>query len=180
MEDRTLLDGLAQKDPRCFETLVDRYSRYIAAVVAKVAGGRFNSYDVEEITGDVLVKLWTDGPKIMLRGDSLKPYLAIAARNHTLNVLRKRQRVIESELEDDAVSCPSAEALAILRQEKEAISGMVQDMGEPDREIFIRRYFYLEKVRDIASRLNMQEKAVTARIRRAKDKLRIHYETENP
>lgn len=56
---------------------------------------------------------------------------------------------------------------------------MVQDMGEPDREIFIRRYFYLEKVRDIASRLNMQEKAVTARIRRAKDKLRIHYETDN-
>ena len=89
MEDRTLLDGLALKDPQCFETLVDRYSRYIAAVVAKVAGGRFNSYDVEEITGDVLVKLWTDGPKIMLRGDSIKPYLAIAARNHTLNVLRK-------------------------------------------------------------------------------------------
>lgn len=179
MEDLTLLDGISRKDPQCFEILVDRYSRYIAAVIAKVAGGRINSYDVEEITGDVLVKLWTDGPKIMLRGDSLKPYLAIAARNHTLNVLRKRQRVIESELEDDAVSCPSAEALAILRQEKEAISGIVQDMGEPDREIFIRRYFYLEKVRDIASRLNMQEKAVTARIRRAKDKLRIHYETEN-
>ncbi|MFG1735032.1 sigma-70 family RNA polymerase sigma factor [Paenibacillus sp. 843] len=180
MEDRTLLDGLARKDPRCFEALVDRYSRYIAAVVAKVAGGRFNSYDVEEIAGDVLVKLWTDGHKIILRGDSLKPYLAISARNHTLNALRKRQRVIESELEDDSVFCPSAEALAILRQEKETISGMVQGMGEPDREIFIRRYFYLEKVRDIASRLNMQEKAVTARIRRARDRLRIHYETENP
>ena len=79
MEDRTLLDGLALKDPQCFETLVDRYSRYIAAVVAKVAGGRFNSYDVEEITGDVLVKLWTDGPKIMFAGDSIKPYLAIVA-----------------------------------------------------------------------------------------------------
>ena len=60
-----IVGRLALKDPQCFETLVDRYSRYIAAVVAKVAGGRFNSYDVEEITGDVLVKLWTDGPKII-------------------------------------------------------------------------------------------------------------------
>jgi len=177
MEDKALLEGLSRKDPLCFEALIERYSRYIAAVVAKVAGGRFNPYDVEEITSDVLVKQWTGGHKIQLRGDSLKPYLAITARNHTLNALRKKQRV-EEELENDYIASPSAEDQVFMRHESEKINDMVQDMGEPDREIFIRRYFYLEKVRDIAKSLNMQEKAITARILRAREKLRIKLETK--
>lgn len=177
VEDQELLEGLSRKDPVCFEAFVEKYVRYIAAVVAKVAGGRFNPYDVEEVTSDVLLKLWTDGPKIQLRGDRLKPYLAVTARNHTLNVLRKKKRVFEEALEDDYIIYPSTEELALIRREREEINDLVRNLGEPDREIIIRRYFYLEKVRDIAQRLGIQEKAVTARIRRAREKLRINLET---
>ncbi|BFH63459.1 hypothetical protein PAJ34TS1_40510 [Paenibacillus azoreducens] len=106
--------------------------------------------------------------------------MAVTARNHTLNALRKKSEYLEEALEHDYIVYPSAEELAMIRRERDEINDLVRNLGEPDREIFIRRYFYLEKVRDIALRLGMQEKAVTARIHRAREKLRINLETRGP
>ena len=48
----------------------------------------------------------------------------------------------------------------------------VDNFKEPDRSIFILRYFYFEKVKEIASKLNLSEKKVENILYRSKTKLK--------
>lgn len=179
MEDQELLVGIQNKKEDYYEILVDKYMRYVGAIVSKVAGNRLGNHDIEEICADTFIKIWTNAENIQLTRGSLKPYMAIVARNHTLNVLRAKEKRLEEELEEDILTYESAENLVVLKEEKNKINKLIADLPEPDREIFIRRYFYMEKVKDIARRIGMTEKAVSARISRTKDKLQTRLKEKN-
>ena len=45
-------------------------------------------------------------------------------------------------------------------------------MEEPDREIFLRHYFYCQGVAEIALALDMNTNTVKTRLRRGREKLR--------
>ena len=45
-------------------------------------------------------------------------------------------------------------------------------MGQPDREIFLRHYYYNQKCSAIAAALDMTEEAVKARLKRGRAKLK--------
>ncbi|MEL7655513.1 MAG: sigma factor-like helix-turn-helix DNA-binding protein, partial [Bacillota bacterium] len=52
------------------------------------------------------------------------------------------------------------------------VHNSVNNMEEPMRSVFILRYFYYEKVNDIAKRLGLTPKAVENHLYRGKSKLR--------
>ena len=52
------------------------------------------------------------------------------------------------------------------------IRGAVDGMGEPDREIFLRHYYYCQSVADIAAALDMNANTVKTRLRRGRERLR--------
>jgi RNA polymerase sigma-70 factor (ECF subfamily) len=172
MDDKELLLGIQHKNEKCYEILIDKYVRYVGAIALKISGDRLNMYDIEEICSDIFIKLWNIANKITLTGGSLKPYIAITTRNTTLNVLRSRKINLEEEFEEVVLIKESPENVVILNEEKKIIKSVIASLKEPDREIFIRRYFYMEKVKDIAAKIGMNEKAVSARISRTKEMLR--------
>ena len=174
MDDRELLVGIRQKDEKYFEMLMEKYMRYIAAVIVKVAGQRLNKYDIEDICSDTLIKLWINSEKIDLKGDNLRGYLAISARNNTLNAIRSNKKRLGDELDENSLADDSAEAIFFNMQDNQKINELITTLPELDREIMIRRYFYLERVKDIAQKVGINEKAVSARIGRAKEKLKYH------
>ena len=55
---------------------------------------------------------------------------------------------------------------------KHIIKETIENMEEPDKSIFILRYFYYEKVKDIAIRLNLSPKKVENCLFRGKSKLK--------
>jgi RNA polymerase sigma-70 factor (ECF subfamily) len=173
MNDRELLAGIRQKNETCYEQLVDKYMRYVAAVIAKVAGGCLNSYDIEEICSDTFIKIWLKADKIIIRGESIKAYLAVAARNNTLNVLRDKERRKEDELDENLLIDDSTEDILLQKQEELEMNELMSALPEIDHEIIIRRYFHMEKVKDIARKLGLGDKAVSARIARSKSKLKL-------
>ncbi|MDO5602664.1 MAG: sigma factor-like helix-turn-helix DNA-binding protein, partial [Oscillospiraceae bacterium] len=56
------------------------------------------------------------------------------------------------------------------------IRAMVEGMGHPDREIFLRRYFLCQSIKEISHFLNMGEKAVESRLFRGRQKLKTQLE----
>ncbi len=52
------------------------------------------------------------------------------------------------------------------------IQQAIDQMEQPERTIFIRRYYYCEKVSSIAKALSMTEKAVEHRLARGRQKLK--------
>ena len=57
----------------------------------------------------------------------------------------------------------------------ENIAELVAALPQPDREIFLRRYYLLETSRSIAAVLGMSEHAVNVRLSRGRAKLKQQY-----
>ena len=53
------------------------------------------------------------------------------------------------------------------------------NLKDEDRELMLRRYFYLQKSKDIAAAMNMSVTAVNSRLSRLKNKIRKNYESSD-
>ena len=149
-EDRIILEGICRREQDSFRKLFDKYGTYVVAVTVKVSGGALGS---------------------------LKNLIGVMARNGALNALRSKNRSLTDRLDEESVSCPSAfgssaEDRYIEKETAAALWEVINVLDKLDREIFLRRYFYLEKVADIARDKEMNEKTVSSRLARARQKLR--------
>jgi RNA polymerase sigma-70 factor (ECF subfamily) len=174
MEDYELLKGIKNKNVKCYEALIDKYIRYVTVVVSSVGKDTLTAEDIEEISSDVFIKIWTDGHKIDLKSDTFKPYLAKVARNMTINKLRKLNKGKVLPIDEDIIlidhGTPADNIITL--ENAEIISTSIKEMEEPDREIFIRRYFFLEKVIDIAGKLGINENTVATKLSRCRKALK--------
>lgn len=171
MEECYILQGMRESNILCYEQLIDTYSSYIVRVVIKVAGNRLSKEDVEELCTDVFVKLWEDRQKIEIGEGKLKSYIGAIARNRTLNCLRARGKYELVPLEEDCIEYETPESNLIQEEEAKVINEVVSTLPEPDREIFIRRYFYMEKVIDISKAMGINTQTVGTKLFRGKKKL---------
>ena len=173
VDDREILAGLKKRDEQAYEELMNKYVRYVGAIAVKIAGDRLNVQDIEEICSDAFIKIWFSSGSIQITGENLKGYIGVTTRNLTLNALRKKQKIWADELEEDRIRYRSAEEAALIGEEIEVLRGTIKGMSPLDREIFIRRYFYLERVMDIARDKGLNEKTVSTRLRRARQRLQL-------
>lgn len=157
---------------REFEKIIDGYTAYVVTVISKVAKERLNREDIEELASDVFAKLWERKNELNIQEGKEKAYIGASARNHTLNLLKKRGLLSTIPLEEDVISDNATPEKVLLEEEKTTtIRQVIEGLPEPDDEIFIRRYFYFEKIIDIARALNMKEQTVTTKLHRGKQKL---------
>ena len=135
--------------------------------------------DIEEAAADSLVGLWRSAENYREdQGYSLKSYLYGVARHTALDRRRKLKKQA-SVLPIDELLLEAADNVEFDYLQK-IDSNIVHDslsvMDEPDRSIFILRYFYFEKVKDIAARLKLAPKLVENRLYYGKNKLRQAFE----
>lgn len=170
MDETTLLEQLRQGKLRALDTLIGRYGNYVAAVVGNIIGAAMTRQDVEEVVSDVFFDLWRQAGQV--HPGHLKGFLSHVARNKAVNKLRKRELALEEDVlcalpdgrtPEDAMT--QAEQAAAVRQ---ALDGM----GQPDREIFLRHYYYCQTVAAIALGMGMSPSAVKSRLARGRNKLR--------
>ncbi len=173
MDDREIIAGLKKEDEQAFEELMDKYGRYVGAIAVRAAGDRLTVQDIEEICADTFIKIWLSAGSIQVTGENLKGYVGVTARNLTLNALRKGLKTSADGLEEDTVQYRSAEEIAVIREDMNALKDAIAVMAPLDREIFIRRYFYLERVMDIAREKGLNEKTVSTRLSRARQRLQL-------
>jgi len=177
MTDNVIVEKLKQKDEQGFSMLIDRYSAYISAIVANLSRGTLQKEDIEELAADVFVAVWNSSEK--LRADRpLKPYLAQIARNTTFT--RLRQGTQDTVPFDDDILVFSKEGqpddVAFQREQQEIINEAVNGFGEPDREIFIRFYFYGERVKGIGENLTLNISTVKTKLHRCRKKIQSLFE----
>lgn len=59
-----------------------------------------------------------------------------------------------------------------------AISNFLRTQREEDRNLFVRRYWYSDPIRDIAERYSLRENTVKSRLLRTRQRLKDHLEKE--
>ena len=66
----------------------------------------------------------------------------------------------------------------IFQEEVQALSNILKELKKKDKEMVIRRFYYLQSTRQIAEAMKMSENAVDSKLSRLRRKLKKKYEKE--
>lgn len=172
MNEEVMIMKLKEQDSEALDEAIKKYTRLVSAIICNIAGSQLTAEDVEELTEDTFIAMWYNSDKLEV--GKLKAYICQIAKNKTKNKLRdlnKHSKVISIEnitLEDDFLLTNDIEEKHASMTLLEAID----EIGEPDREIIIRRYYYYQNSKQIGEIMNMNAQTVRTKISRAKDKLK--------
>ena len=165
------LCALLRSDPGAgLAVAIETYGGIVKAVLHQLLGAR--EQDIEDCMGTVFCKLWQHAGSLDPERGSLKSWLCRTARNTAVDLLR-REGVPLLSLEEETLGLPDNLAEQAIQSINAAlVQRMVNEMEEPDRMIFIRRYYYVERIRCIAEAVGLSEKAVERRLARGRARLR--------
>ena len=131
--------------------------------------------DIEEVVSDCFVALWQAADRFTPdSGSTLKSYLYGIARHVALDHRRKRyQKPPPLSLEEMMISDQfDLENQFVRKRNQEILHQCIAEMEEPERSIFLLRYFYFYKISEIAERLQLTPKQVENCLYRKRETLR--------
>lgn len=172
MDDKALLHLLHTNGEAGIRAAVDIYGGAVETICKNFLSG-LSQQDLEEAIADTFIKLWQNSHSFRPEnGNSLKSYLYAIARNTSIDVLRKKQKVLPIPLEEITIAAPiDIENDFIQKSREDTLHQVLKSMKEPDRTIFILRYFYCESIKNIAVKMNCSTKKVENILFRGKGRL---------
>ena len=179
MEDAKLL-RLLQKDPNAgMEQLMDQYAGLVYAVIkGRLADFYHVSSDIEDCVADVFSKFYADIASYDPKLSGIKSYLCVIARNLAINLAKKRshqQGAVSFDDESAIRQIPDDllidSELAETELRREVLTA-VKDLGQPDTDIILRKYYFGESSKEIAAALKLTVSNVDTRAHRALNKLK--------
>ncbi len=174
---------LLKKDSQAgMELLIDEYGSLVVYIIRQRISSVCSEYDVEECAADTFTDLYESLDSIDLKKGSLKGYISLIARRRAIdrfNTAAKEKGMTAAEepcFDSLPDTSPDPEAAAISAETGACLLEEVRKLGEPDNEILFRRYYLEQSVNEIAQALSMKRPAVSKRIARALNKLRVSME----
>lgn len=162
LNDRKLIMLIRSNPDVGIKLAADFYGGVVKAVCNNVLRG-YKKEDIEEAWSDTFVKLWKYADKFDPdQNASLKTYIGTMARNAAIDIRRKRKIVDYEELEDDSlidVSIDIEDDYA-RKQNKKIVQEVVDAMSEPERTVFLLRYYHYMSVKEVAVKTGLTPKKV--------------------
>ena len=181
MRDDEIVKLFWERNEQAIAEAKRQYTQYCLYIAENVLHDR---QDSEECLNDVLLQAWKSIPPE--RPMNLKAYLGKLTRNAAVGCLRKKcaaKRIPAGmmtpldELEEvvgdsDVESAIQAEELSHL------ISFFLRSVREEERNVFLRRYWYYDSVKEIQDRYGFGKSKVTVMLKRTRDKLAKYLKKE--
>lgn len=143
-----------------------------------------NQQDMEEVLSDTYIKLWNSIPP--QKPKHLLAYAAKLTRNGALSALRQKRRqkrdgrcdILYSEL-DGCLAAAEDISEHLDEQELAAlINRYLSTLSEDSRRLFLRRYFSMDDLNELALDFNMSKHAVSVRLCRIRKGLQSYLRKE--
>lgn len=168
-----MITAIKKRSEAVINEVITKYSKLLWSVAGAVLNNIGSTQDVEECVADTFIYLWEHPEKYNPQRGKLKTWLSIIARTQALNRCREIAKRNIVPLEDtDFIDQLGIVDTFLEAETRRALLAAVNALGEPDREILIRRYYYEQKPREIALALDMSVKQVDNRLYQTKLKLR--------
>ena len=173
MTDEQLVKKLKKHNESALEKIMQKYTPLLSAIVYNISKGGLTTSDIEEVVADSFLSLWNNADKV--QPESLKGYLCCIAKNNAKNKIRANKQPNVINIDD--INSESENDFELSKQtEDKMIGGILYDavnsMGEPDREIVLRHYYYYQTSSKISEIMDINVETVKSKIRRAKGKLK--------
>lgn len=171
MENSKLAERLINNDESALEEIIDRFTPLVSTIIFNISNGFLSTVDIEETTSDTFITLWYNREKI--EPDKLKGFICCIAKNKAKDKVKTtaRHKVVsidEMDFEEDLMVSEDLENKVITEELRRALD----EIGDPDKEIIIRHYYYYQSSTEISERTGMKTETVKSRIKRAREKLK--------
>ena len=182
MEDREIVELYWQRKEEALAESQGKYGGLCRSVAQVVLG---SPEDAEEAVSDALLRAWNSIPPN--RPAYLDAYLAKLCRRAAIDRLRHDRAgkrwggeaaLALEELGDCVPGGGGAEAALEASELKRLLESFLRSQPEPARQAFLRRYWYVDPLPEIAAVLGCSESQVKALLFRTRKKLRSFLEKE--
>lgn len=175
-----ILKLLLARSEKAFDAMAARFGPRLLATAMNILGDR---EDAEETVSDTYLAVWNAVPP--QKPDPVDPFVYRVGRNLALKRLRQetaRKRCSRYDLSlEELEGCLPAKSLeeeAEARALGQAIDRFLDTISRENRAMFLRRYWFGDSVRDIATAFGLKENTVTVRLARTRERLRIYLQKE--
>lgn len=168
MTEEKALKELKARSEKALEWFINAYTPYVTAIIHNIIGSHMGLSDVEEVAADVFYKLWENADTV----HSPKGFLGTVARNMAKN--KCRQMGCDLPLEDEilVVDEMTPETQIEKKELNRAVKLAVLGLPQPDKEIFLRFYYYCQTMDAISSEMGINLSTVKTKLRRGRVRLR--------
>ena len=182
MENEKIVELYLLRNESAISEPAEQYGRRRRALAFGITADRETA---EECENDTYLEAWNSIPPHEPRS-YFYAFLARITRHIALNCCRSRNRLKRSalicELSFEMEQCIPAPDNAECRLESrlfsEAVNGFLGMLSEEKRNIFLRRYWYLDSIADISKRYMLSQSKVKTILYRTRKQLREYLEKE--
>jgi RNA polymerase sigma-70 factor (ECF subfamily) len=159
--ERALIARIRAGDESAMSDLYDRYSGIVYGVALRVLG---NTMSAEDVLQEVFLQLWRNPQAFDADRGRLAPWLAVIARNRSIDVLRKRP--MEEDIDELPISTGvNLEDEASERMAIDKVRGVLAQLPPDQRKTLEMAYFEGLTHTEIASKTGEPLGTVKTRIR---------------
>ena len=170
MDDGELLSLLISDPADGIQTAVSQYGGIAKAAAVRILGR--DHHEIDECVSDTFFKLWNSAKNAKPPVGGVKSYIAAVARNTAIDVYRKQKSAPQlTPLDDTFEADYDLEDEYARAENAKIVKECVENLPEPDRTVFLRRYYLGERVKDIAHLTGLGSKQVENILHRGKKKL---------
>ena len=182
MDDSRIVELYLARDEDAIKETSDKFGARLRSLANSIVN---DSQTAEECENDTYIKAWDSIPPHEPR-NYLFAFLSRITRHISLNICRDRSRLkrsaficdLSAEMEQCIPSPDDTECRIDDMVFKEAINGFLGTLDEEKRNIFLRRYWYLDSVSAISERFSLSESKVKTMLFRCRNGLRKYLEKE--
>ncbi len=179
MQDDELINILKTSPNTGMALLLEQYTGLVYSIVKhKLAGQTFCESDIEHCVADTFSEFYCDLNKYDKATGSIRSWLCVIARNNAYDCLRRYKKDAGTlSLDNETVAEPmddnlSIEETLLTKELRAELLQEIKSLGEPDCTILLRKYYFNQSSKEIATKLNLSISVVDTRTHRAIQKLR--------
>lgn len=181
MDDLEIIKLYWERNERAIDATDEKYGRLLYSISFNILS---NNEDSKECVNDTYIRTWKSVPPERPR--SLTAYLGRIIRNISIDYLRQNRAqkrysggdLLLSELED----CIPSRNTVWEEIENKALSKLISDwlntLPKEDRILFVRRYWYGDSVKELASIIGITPSKLANRMYRLRSNLKDILEKE--
>lgn len=175
MDDAKIVQLYWDRDEQAIPATSEKYGSYCAAIAKNILG---NWEDAEECVNDTYMSAWNAMPPH--KPSILSTFLGKITRNLSINRYKQKTAgkrgggeapAVWDEIAEFVSDTDSVEQEMDRRELVRAIDAFLDRLPADKRSIFVCRYWYFDRVSDIAARFGMSENHVSVTLNRLRLKL---------
>ncbi len=182
MDDRQIIALYNERSEAALSETAKKYGRYCRAIAYNILN---NEEDSEECVNDTWLRAWESIPPQC--PERLSAFLGKITRNLALNRYKHKNRekrgggqtlLVLEELTECIPGTESTEAAAEEALLVDILNRFLEELPAEKRKLFLRRYWYMSSVKEIAEDFGLSESNVKMTLLRLRSKLKQSLEKE--